>query len=69
MGCRFSRQSFFLWSLNQVETGNAGKHELGLKLVEKRNALKEDGKNLYQRSGNLQGYAARLLFKELKRDL
>lgn len=69
MGCRFCREAFFLWSVNKLEPKHTHKPELGVKLAAKRDELKEKGVNLYQRSGNLQGYAARLLFRELKRRL
>ncbi|NJO79762.1 MAG: hypothetical protein HC827_15455 [Cyanobacteria bacterium RM1_2_2] len=68
-GCRFCREAFFLWSLNRIETERCDA-PLAAKLIEKRNALKENDRNIYQRSANLQGYTIRLLFRGLtKREI
>lgn len=65
IGCRWCRVAFWQWSALRVETGRAT-GEPSQKLITKRNELKEKGKNIFQRSGNLHGYAARLLYRELK---
>lgn len=67
IGDPWSRRAFFMWNLAQVETAkpNVKDTELGKLLIEKRNTLKAKGHNIYQRSGNLHGYAARLLYREL----
>jgi hypothetical protein len=68
IGCKYCRVSFWQWATVRIETGKAT-GELAQKLIAKRNELKGKGKNLYQRSGLLHGYAARLLYRELRREL
>lgn len=66
IGDRYSRQSFFLWAVNQVEPKTASCNET---LKAQSLKLKERGQNLYQRLGNLQGYYCKLLYKELVKRL
>jgi hypothetical protein len=68
IGDPFCRKAFFMWSLSQIEAKHA-KGELSHLLFAKRDELKAKGKNLFQRSGNLHGYAARLLYRELLKTL
>lgn len=68
IGCKFCRVAFWQWASRRIETGKA-KGELATKLIEKRNVLKEKDRNIFQRSGNLHGYACKLLYRELKREL
>lgn len=68
IGCKYCRVAFWQWATVRVETGRAT-GELAQKLIDKRNEWKGKGKNLYQRSGLLHGYAARLLYRELKKEL
>lgn len=68
IGCKFCRIAFWQWATVQIETHTAsGKH--AKTLAERRDAHKAEGKNLYQRSGLLHGYACKLLYKELKKEL
>lgn len=68
IGCKYSRIAFWQWATVRIETSKA-QGELAAKLIAKRNELKEKGKNLFQRSGNLHGYACKLLYRELRREL
>lgn len=75
IGDRYSRKAFFLWANSQIE-GNRGRLKKGQvaltcdpKLLEHSAKLDEQGKNLFQRSGNLQGYHAKLLYKALLKAL
>lgn len=67
IGCKFCRVSFWLWSMMIIETGR-GKGQAKV-LVEKRNAWKAAGKNIFQRSGLLHGYAAKMVYRSLKKKL
>lgn len=64
IGCKYSRIAFWNYSVVQIETGRA-KAPLSPKLKAHRDKLKAKGKNMYQRAGNLHGYACKLLYKEL----
>lgn len=52
----------------RIETKNAC-NEVAIVLQGKRDEWKAAGKNLFQRSGLLHGYAAKLFYRELKRQL
>lgn len=66
IGDRYSRQSFFLWAVNQVEPKDSKANE---QIKAQSLKLKEKGQNMYQRLGNLQGYYCKLLYKELLKRL
>lgn len=68
IGCKYCRVAFWQWSMLRIETGK-GTTTAAQKLIAKREDLKKKGKNLYQRSGNLHGYTARLLYRELRNRL
>ena len=68
IGCKFCRVAFWQWATVQIET-KAAKGEHAKTLGEKRDIWKAAGKNLFQRSGLLHGYACKLLYKELKKEL
>ncbi|MEO0490021.1 MAG: hypothetical protein AAFZ49_10760, partial [Cyanobacteria bacterium J06659_2] len=58
--------SYFMWHMGSVERGmNSGPYA---EAIQKKNSeQKEKGKNGFQRAGNVQGYIARMLYRELKR--
>jgi hypothetical protein len=76
IGDKLSRTAFYTWANAQVE-GLAGKKRKGMavdipcseELLKQQEKLAEKGKNLYQRIGSLQGYHAKLLYRELKKSL
>ncbi|MEA5447956.1 transposase [Leptolyngbya sp. CCNP1308] len=68
IGCKFCRVVFWQWAMVRIETKNAC-NEVAIVLQGKRDEWKAAGKNLFQRSGLLHGYAAKLLYRELKRQL
>lgn len=68
IGCKYCRVGFWQWALMRVETQKATE-PLARKLIDHRNKLKEKGRNMFQRSGNLHGYAAKILYQELKRQV
>ena len=65
MGCKYCRVTFWQWAMMRIETQQANSQD-ARKLIDHRNKLKRKGKNLFQRSGNLHGFAAKLLYKRLK---
>lgn len=68
IGCKYSRITFWQWATLRIETGKA-QGELAGQLIARRHQLKEKGKNLFQRAGNLHGYACKLLYQQLKKEL
>lgn len=64
IGCKYSRIAFWNYAVVQIETGRA-KAPLSAQLKAHRDKLKDKGRNMYQRAGNLHGYACKLLYKEL----
>ncbi|MEO0825701.1 MAG: hypothetical protein AAFY67_08565 [Cyanobacteria bacterium J06642_9] len=68
IGDRFCRKSYFIWHLGNVERETL-KSPLGDKILAKNREQIAKGKNGFQRTGNLQGYCARLLYRELKTHL
>ena len=68
IGCKYSRIAFYTYAAVQIETGRT-QAPLGPQLIAHRNKLKEKGRNMVQRAGNLHGYAAKLLYRELLRSL
>jgi Transposase len=68
MGDRLCRKSFFMWATRRIENGRS-KSEFSEMLKRKSDKLKADGKNIYQRLGNLHGYTARLVFRELIKEV
>lgn len=68
IGCKYSRIAFWQWATLRIETSKA-QGELAAQLIARRHQLKEKGKNLFQRSGNLHGYACKLLYRQLKKEL
>ncbi|MBE9113759.1 transposase [Nodosilinea sp. LEGE 07298] len=68
IGCKFCRVTFWQWATVQIETKTASS-EHAKTLGRKRDEWKAAGKNLFQRSGLLHGYASKLLYRELKKAL
>jgi hypothetical protein len=68
LGCKHSRVVFWQWVSTQIETGKA-KGSQAKKLIDRRNALKKKGRNIFQCSGNLHGFAAKLIYQSLKKSL
>lgn len=66
MGDKLCRRSFCMWASLRLETYKIEAKTPELKkLIEKHQELKNRKTNKYQRLSNLQGYAARLLFRKL----
>lgn len=65
IGDRLCRTSYFMWHMGAVERGvNTGTHAEAIR--SKNEEQRQIGKNGFQRAGNLHGYVARILYRELK---
>lgn len=67
IGDPLCRTAFFMWTLSAIEKRHL-KGEYRSVILAKAKEQKAKGKNLYQRSCNLQGYMARLLYRQLLKD-
>lgn len=76
IGDRYCRQAFFLWGMPQIEGMRAKLVKnpdvvthCDRRLIEKSQSLENSDRNNFQRLGNLQGYHARLLYRQLLKEL